>query len=280
MSAIVTLAPAKQRTGTFATEGLGWARRRIPQCPPHVDSRRPIVGDERLLGAANDRKCARVSSRQPPSILSISEKRPAATIHGSFPAPAAAVRKRWQGLPKTSLTALTDHPFCLGPVMAVTALASRRTQLLRPMGLSGSDAGRRASEQRMSKPVHGTLTLLDLAGAVAQLLWGVHMAQSGVQRAFGSEFRRILSRGFGGRLQAFVAGLGVTAVLQSSTATALMIPTKSTAGLKESSLSRSRRRDRAERPALRSKADEARSRTLVRGGTRDRGNLPGGTEQS
>jgi phosphate:Na+ symporter len=75
----------------------------------------------------------------------------------------------------------------------------------------------------MSKPVFGTLGILDLAGAVALLLWGVHMVQSGVQRAFGGEFRRILSRGFAGRLQAFAAGLGVTAVLQSSTATALMI---------------------------------------------------------
>jgi len=71
--------------------------------------------------------------------------------------------------------------------------------------------------------VYSTLGILDLAGAVALLLWGVHMVQSGVQRAFGSEFRRILSRGFAGRLQAFAAGLGVTAVLQSSTATALMI---------------------------------------------------------
>ena len=71
--------------------------------------------------------------------------------------------------------------------------------------------------------MYGTLTFIDLAGAVALLLWGVHMVQSGVQRAFGSEFRRILSRGFAGRLQAFTTGLGVTAVLQSSTATALMI---------------------------------------------------------
>src|SRR3984957_15159688 len=49
------------------------------------------------------------------------------------------------------------------------------------------------------------------------------MVRSGVQRVFGGDFRRILSRGFGGRLQAFAAGLGVTAVLQSSTATCLMI---------------------------------------------------------
>jgi phosphate:Na+ symporter len=82
----------------------------------------------------------------------------------------------------------------------------------------------------MSKPVYGTLSLLDLAGAVALLLWGVHMVQSGVQRAFGSEFRRILSRGFGGRLQAFAASLGVAAVLQSSTATALIITSFASCG--------------------------------------------------
>jgi phosphate:Na+ symporter len=42
--------------------------------------------------------------------------------------------------------------------------------------------------------VYGTLTFVDLAGAVALLLWGVHMVQSGVQGAFGGEFRRVLSR--------------------------------------------------------------------------------------
>ncbi len=30
-----------------------------------------------------------------------------------------------------------------------------------------------------------TLTLLDLCGAVALLLWGIHMVQTGVQRALG-----------------------------------------------------------------------------------------------
>ena len=35
------------------------------------------------------------------------------------------------------------------------------------------------------------LTLLGLAGAVALLLWGVHMVQTGVQRAFGPNLRRL-----------------------------------------------------------------------------------------
>ncbi|MGH7092777.1 MAG: Na/Pi cotransporter family protein, partial [Stellaceae bacterium] len=67
-----------------------------------------------------------------------------------------------------------------------------------------------------------TLTLVDLAGSIALLLWGVHMVQSGVQRAFGPHMRRFLGRTLGDRFRAFLAGLGVTAILQSSTATGLM----------------------------------------------------------
>jgi len=67
-----------------------------------------------------------------------------------------------------------------------------------------------------------TWTLLDLAGAVALLLWGTHMVQTGVQRAFGPELRRWLGTALHNRLAAFAAGLGVTAILQSSTATGLM----------------------------------------------------------
>lgn len=67
------------------------------------------------------------------------------------------------------------------------------------------------------------LTLLGLAGTVALLLWGVRMVQTGVQRAFGSGLRRILAMALPNRAKAFLAGLGVTAVLQSSTATGLMV---------------------------------------------------------
>jgi phosphate:Na+ symporter len=65
--------------------------------------------------------------------------------------------------------------------------------------------------------------LLDLLGGVALLLWGLHMVHSGIVRAFGSDLRRFLARALKNRLSAFVVGLGVTAALQSSTATALMI---------------------------------------------------------
>ena len=68
----------------------------------------------------------------------------------------------------------------------------------------------------------GTFVLLDLMGGVALLLWGLHMVQSGIVRAFGSDLPRLLSRAFLNRLAAFAAGVGLTALLQSSTATGLM----------------------------------------------------------
>jgi phosphate:Na+ symporter len=75
------------------------------------------------------------------------------------------------------------------------------------------------------------ITLLQLAGSVALLLWGVHMVQSGVQRAFGAKLRGFLSRALRSRVKAFLAGVGVTAVLQSSTATGLMVTGFAAGGL-------------------------------------------------
>ena len=76
-----------------------------------------------------------------------------------------------------------------------------------------------------------TLTLMDLAGAIALLIWGVHMVQTGITRAFGPQLRRILGHALGSRFKAFLAGLGVTAVLQSSTATGLMATAFAAGGL-------------------------------------------------
>src|SRR3954454_16438807 len=79
--------------------------------------------------------------------------------------------------------------------------------------------------------MHATLSLIDLAGAVALLIWGVHMVQTGVTRAFGPQLRRILSQALDNRLKAFAAGLGVTAILQSSTATGLMVTSFAAGGM-------------------------------------------------
>ena len=68
----------------------------------------------------------------------------------------------------------------------------------------------------------GTLLLVELAGHVGLLLWGTHMVGTGVQRGFGTALRRWLGRNLSSRWQAFLAGLGITALLQSSTATGLL----------------------------------------------------------
>jgi phosphate:Na+ symporter len=76
-----------------------------------------------------------------------------------------------------------------------------------------------------------SMVMLDLMGGVALLLWGLHMVRSGILRAFGSDLRRVLGHALRNRLRAFVAGLGITAVLQSSTATNLMTTSFVTRGL-------------------------------------------------
>src|SRR5580698_3266373 len=75
------------------------------------------------------------------------------------------------------------------------------------------------------------VTLIDLAGSVALLLWGVHMVQTGVQRAFGAKLRGFLGSALRNRFKAFMAGVGVTALLQSSTATGLMVTGFAAGGL-------------------------------------------------
>ncbi|MFZ2079907.1 MAG: Na/Pi cotransporter family protein [Xanthobacteraceae bacterium] len=77
----------------------------------------------------------------------------------------------------------------------------------------------------------GSIVLLDLMGGVALLLWGLHMVRSGIMRAFGSELRRALTTGLRNRFLALLAGIGVTALLQSSTATGLLMTSFAARGL-------------------------------------------------
>ena len=70
--------------------------------------------------------------------------------------------------------------------------------------------------------MQATRVLLELAGNVVLLLWGLHMVQSGLTRALGGDLRRILGAGLRNRWTAFLSGMGITMLLQSSTATGLM----------------------------------------------------------
>lgn len=77
----------------------------------------------------------------------------------------------------------------------------------------------------------GAKIILNIAGGVALLLWGLHMVNTGIVRAFGTRLRRGLGKVLKKPVQAFTAGIGVTAILQSSTATALMLSSFSATGL-------------------------------------------------
>jgi phosphate:Na+ symporter len=57
------------------------------------------------------------------------------------------------------------------------------------------------------------------------------MVRTGVARAFGANLRHVIARGTANRYYSFLAGLGVTAVLQSSTATALIASAFASRGL-------------------------------------------------
>lgn len=65
-------------------------------------------------------------------------------------------------------------------------------------------------------------TLLGIVSGVALLVWGTHIVRSGVLRVLGGSLRKVLADSVENRFHAFLAGLGVTALVQSSSATALI----------------------------------------------------------
>ncbi|MFF7707187.1 sodium-dependent inorganic phosphate transporter [Pseudomonas sp. NPDC007930] len=66
------------------------------------------------------------------------------------------------------------------------------------------------------------LTLLNLLSAVALLIWGTHIVRTGILRVYGTALRRLLGQNISKRPLAFIAGILVTAVVQSSNATAML----------------------------------------------------------
>ncbi len=65
--------------------------------------------------------------------------------------------------------------------------------------------------------------LLNLLAAIALLVWSTHLVRTGMLRAFGENLRGVLQRSFRNRFSAGLAGLGVAALMQSATATCLIV---------------------------------------------------------
>ncbi len=75
-----------------------------------------------------------------------------------------------------------------------------------------------------------THALIQILGGVALLLWGLYMVRTGIIRGFGAQLRHIISRGVANRAQALLAGMGVTMLVQSSTATAMIVASFANSG--------------------------------------------------
>ncbi|WP_322845405.1 Na/Pi cotransporter family protein [Pseudomonas sp. B33.4] len=67
------------------------------------------------------------------------------------------------------------------------------------------------------------LTLLNLLSAVALLIWGTHIVRTGILRVYGTNLRHVIGQNMSKRWLAFVAGIVVTAMVQSSNATAMLV---------------------------------------------------------
>jgi phosphate:Na+ symporter len=66
-------------------------------------------------------------------------------------------------------------------------------------------------------------TLLNLLAGVSLLVWGTHIVRVDILRLFGGSLRRFLRLSVANPIRAFFAGVGITALIQSSTATALIV---------------------------------------------------------
>jgi phosphate:Na+ symporter len=65
--------------------------------------------------------------------------------------------------------------------------------------------------------------LLNLLAAISLLVWGTYIVRTSVLRLFGANLRNLIEHSVGSQFRALAAGMAVTSVVQSSTATGLIV---------------------------------------------------------
>ena len=75
------------------------------------------------------------------------------------------------------------------------------------------------------------LQILTLLGALGMFLFGMNMVSSGLQKAAGDRLRRLLSSITSNRFRGVMTGLVSTSIIQSSSATTVMVVGFVNAGL-------------------------------------------------
>ena len=75
------------------------------------------------------------------------------------------------------------------------------------------------------------LSIVTLIGALGLFLYGMNLMSSGLQKAAGSGLRKFLSSITSNPVKGVITGLGVTGIIQSSSATTVMVVGFVNAGL-------------------------------------------------
>lgn len=83
----------------------------------------------------------------------------------------------------------------------------------------------------MAARLPSMLVLLNILSGIALLVWGTYLVRTSILRVYGAQLRKFLSVSVNNRFLALFAGLGVTSLLQSSTATALLTTSFAGSGL-------------------------------------------------
>lgn len=65
--------------------------------------------------------------------------------------------------------------------------------------------------------------VLQMIGGLCQFLFGMSVMGDGLERRAGNSLKTLLSKITGSKIKGFLTGLGVTAVIQSSSATTVMV---------------------------------------------------------
>ena len=77
----------------------------------------------------------------------------------------------------------------------------------------------------------GILQILTLLGALGMFLYGMNLMSSGLQKAAGDKLRGLLSAITSNPFKGVLTGLGITSIIQSSSATTVMVVSFVNAGL-------------------------------------------------
>ena len=75
------------------------------------------------------------------------------------------------------------------------------------------------------------LSIITLIGALGMFLYGMNMMSSGLQKTAGDGMRKFVASMTSNPFKGVVTGLGVTAIIQSSSATTVMVVSFVNAGI-------------------------------------------------